>query len=154
MEQFYQERPLLPSDLPFIFKNWLNVHHKQYPNCLRPFQLYQQAQRPIIQQLLDNAKTDIVCHIDDPDTIIGFINYHYFNDYLILNWMHIKSLYRKQGIAKQLLDNRLKQSKSPLIICTHSNSLLHKQYLHQAYPKLFRASFTNYKLTFDPERLI
>lgn len=131
-------RPANSDDYGFILKTMTVELQKTSPYQYCPPTIFVPAQRNLINSLLASMGA-IVCHLEDaPDQLVGYLIAEPVNqENLILHWGHVKAIYRRLGIFKELLTQFDQDYKNKNIVCSHYFNL---------YPKLK----DRYHLVFDP----
>jgi GNAT superfamily N-acetyltransferase len=90
------------GEVGFITNAWLN--------SLQDSSMFWDVPRPVffkrchdtLAEILGRSAVLVVAAESDPDHIIGFICYEVFDNALVIHYVYIKQLFRKQGIAKEL----------------------------------------------------
>lgn len=90
------------SDLPFVYSTWLREARAADGSPL-PDDLWFDAHRALINRILSDPRVCLtVAHpADDPDMILGYIVAERGE---LLAWIHVKERFRRQGIARRLLE--------------------------------------------------
>ena len=96
-------RTLQDADKAFIFSSWLKNFRNGTMVRNIPNEIYYTNHHKVVEKLMDNAKTIVCCNADDPSIIYGYINYEIVDSQFVLHFVYIKQLYRKLGIAQDLL---------------------------------------------------
>jgi hypothetical protein len=96
-------RNLQETDKEFLFSSWLKSFRNGTMVRNIPNAVYYANHHKVIENLMRDAKTIICCNADDPSIIYGYICYDYIDSQFVLHFMYIKQLYRKLGIAQDLL---------------------------------------------------
>lgn len=110
-------RHLTDDDKAYIYNSWLKNNHNQYPNTLIPKTLYFGPQSAVIERCLDRAETLIAVFPEDASEILAYICYEHNSEAMILHYLMVKPLYRKKGIAAELISTAIQDKK--LVIATH-----------------------------------
>ena len=131
-------RPLEPGDYNFVLNSWLESYReyvcgpKRRGDDLAPpingpqrvtAQTYFDSHQRIIAKLSEVRRFVIGCDPEDTNFIIGWIcgeTYSYEGQSLeaVVDYVYVKSSYRRQGVASALLDHGLGWRGEP-IIATH-----------------------------------
>lgn len=132
-------RQATDNDLGYILVSWSKTIHKTVPYNFIPNEIFSGPngyQTKIIERALNKSIT-LVAHVEDePDQIAGFIVVEPHDDAnLILHWCQVKAIFRRYGIAKELLAKFDYKDKN--LICPQ-------------YFKLFKDLREKYHLIFDP----
>ncbi len=90
------------SDMSFIYSTWLRgvYHGCSYYSKMESRAFYSSYTR-LIAIVLVPASVRIACLPTDPDVIIGYAVIGFTKD--VIHWVYVKSAFRKQGVAKELL---------------------------------------------------
>lgn len=112
----YILREITEDDKALIFNSFLKSYHKSSVCKFVPNSLYYKPQTAIINFIIDNTKSLVLCFPEEPSEIIGYVLYEYVNDTLVVHYVYIKNLYRRQNIARDLI---LQLAEDNLIIATH-----------------------------------
>jgi len=131
-------RPAQLSDYGFILKSIGTQTHKLYPQNFVPNQIH----FPYMRRITDRFIADypcIIAHIDGySDDLCGFVFIkNYTKTSLILPYAFVKSIYRRQGIFKHILNSFDPMFKNKSIICP---------IFFHLFPELEQA----YHLIYDP----
>ena len=119
-------RPLNPeTDLNFILSTWLKSYRQSHFAVHIPNDIYYSQHQGIIKQILVNPNNTvtILCSIEDPDQILGYIVYSLKDP--IIFYTYIKHSFRKMNLAQVLFKgvtdyfNRENPEKVKPVICTH-----------------------------------
>lgn len=99
-------RAYQPDDSAFIFSSWLNG--LRYGNDwfgLIDSDAYFSNYHKVIEALLDDpfTRVKVAVTIEDPNTIIGYSVYKGNK----VHWVHVKRVFRGQGVAKTLLPSKI-----------------------------------------------
>lgn len=103
------------ADIQFITSGWL----KSFRNApfVRgvPNSVYYYYHHKILEELLPRSQVMVACNEADPNQLLGFVCAEVLdNSVLVLHYVYVKQLLRKQGIAKFMVDTL----KSDLSIAT------------------------------------
>lgn len=101
-------RDATPDDEAFIFSAWLRSHHENgdWPHrtagcCNYSHRRYFDAHKHVVRALVRDCKTIIACSPARPSQILGFITFEEKPG--PIHWVDVKKLYRRNGIATDLL---------------------------------------------------
>lgn len=101
----YRARAIEPGDEKLIFATWLNSF-EPYRDRRVPRDLYYAEQHALISKLLaESVKSGhglVACTKDDPSMIVGWLSGRPGG---VLDYVFVKSIYRRMGVAKFLLDS-------------------------------------------------
>lgn len=96
------------ADINFIFATWLNglYYGNTWPKEMTEnkagfFKTYQEVVRGILSKA--TVKVRIACLKDDPEVILGYAVMEPHESGVILHWCFVKPVWRKLGIAKELI---------------------------------------------------
>lgn len=131
-------RQFQESDLSFILPTWIKELHRTIPYNFIPNDIFFPYQKKLILNLISSSQV-IICHIEDsPDDLVGYLVARPYNlTSIILHHAHVKGIFRRMGISKELLAELDPNYKTKNIVCSH--------YFH-LFPKLRN----KYNLIFDP----
>lgn len=97
-------RPYVEADRNFILATWIRgaKHGSDFFKRMDP-KAYYRHYNEFLSNLVDSAQTDIkiACLAEDPAVIIGYAVTR--NSGQALDWVYVKSRWRKVGIAKCLI---------------------------------------------------
>jgi hypothetical protein len=85
------------NDLSFIFSSWLKSYRNQQKFVSS--EIYFEGQHKLIELILRESHCIVICPVDDPDSIIGYVVY---KDNA-MHWIYVKSVFRNLGMARKLL---------------------------------------------------
>lgn len=104
-------RPAVADDRNFMLSAWLKAHRDRgdWPKLL-PAAEYYRRHKDVVARLIDESTCTIACNPERPEQIIGFI----VHDGLILHWVSVKSMFRRQGVATNLW----REAGGP-VLCSH-----------------------------------
>ena len=109
-------RPLQSSDINFVRSSWLKTLHQQDPFKHIPFEVFKTEVIDMIDEMIAEGFTQVICHEDIEDEIMTYMNYKRHKDFLMLNFIYTKKPYRKLGLAKFILDRVMKSAGDDLSI--------------------------------------
>ena len=134
MDQEYNIREAIGSDLPFIFDTFLKSYkmNSVIGKACRNGVFFDNY-RLILDQILDESSILVACHKDEPTVIFGYI----IHDKSILHYIFIKEAFRNLGLAKALYMEGLKTA-DPMF-----------GYLYTTH-KTFMGDKVNHNVTFNP----
>lgn len=100
-------RPAESRDMPFVMSSWLKSFKTSNAAGLLPFNLYYDAYRLAIQQLLDRGSVVYVAYVPGEDEaksdIYGWACVERGFDKPLVHYVYVKQPYRRLGVAKALL---------------------------------------------------
>jgi predicted GNAT family acetyltransferase len=110
------------QDLNFVLSSWLQSYKTSEFAAAIPHQLYYRHHQELIKQILlhENNHVTILCPIDDPEQILGFIAYN--TKQPIIYYVYMKQVFRKLGLASYLVSNvlqHLRPEPSSTAMVTH-----------------------------------
>lgn len=105
----FELRPAVPSDLSFIYANWLRGLREADRSAL-PDDLWFPAHREGINRVLADRRTRVVvaCAADDANEILGFA---VATPDEVLHWVHVLRVFRGRGLP--LVPALLKEAGAP-----------------------------------------
>lgn len=98
-------RPYNPeTDRSFVYSTWLRglYYGNSYFNSIDKEVFFEQYER-VVDHILANSEIIIAGLTDDGDTILGYA----VLSGPVAHWVHVKSPWRKKGIAKLMVAGRL-----------------------------------------------
>ena len=98
-------RPLRSEDGPFVYATWLQglyFGNRFYSRI--PRHIFFDKYKAVISHFLIKGNIQVMCLKDDPDVILGYCCTHDN----VLDWVFVKSAWRKLGIAGQLVPKDIK----------------------------------------------
>jgi hypothetical protein len=144
-------RPATPDDEAFIFSAWLRSHHENgdWPHrlaihrcilgegkrcacCKYSSRRYFDDHKHVVLKLLRSAQTIVACNPARTSQVLGFVTF----EPGLLHWVGVKKLYRRNGIANDLLEQAGMNSGNHR--CSHWS-------VHAAH-----LSFAGRRLIYDP----
>lgn len=128
---------MVEEDEAFIYTTWIKIYHQVEPINFCDNQTYLPNQRAMIKKLITNAQVLVACTPEDPNSIIGYIVFDFVGDILVLHWLHIKAIFRRFGLARDMIKQLYPRAKIDPIICTHMF-------------RSFKSLRNKYSLYFDP----
>ena len=108
-------RSYLPADRNFILATWLRgLYYGDSWFSLIPKSIFMSNYHKMLERLLDSpgVEVTVACLKDDEDVIMGYAVSRTVEGSSVLDWVFVKSGWRKLGIAKSLIPKDLKA-------CTH-----------------------------------
>jgi len=99
-------RDFHPNDTNFIYDTWLNsLRYGNQVFGLIDTVRYYEVYRAIITHILKDAQVKVACLKEDDQIILG---YSVTDKDSKVHWVYVKELWRKLGIAKDLLPKTIK----------------------------------------------
>lgn len=100
-------RPYSIEDIPFIYSSWGSSYykgsgaHKQ----ISPTEFHA-LHRSAIDHFFSRSTATIIVvnHVDEPSVILGWIAVEIFESKLVIHYVYVKSLFRRQGFLWNLID--------------------------------------------------
>lgn len=97
-------RVATPDDMRFVCASWFESYWKNYARDAGvEYSRYRPGQDGLIKDILKTATVNVVYYTPVPDEILGYCVVE--GD--CLHYVYVKSVYRRQGIAKGLLAGRV-----------------------------------------------
>lgn len=98
----YNIRDFEPSDTNLILATFLRgLYYGDSWFSLIPKPIFIQHYKPVIEVMIAKRTIKIACLPDDPTVILGYSIMS--NDFQTIDWVFVKSAWRKKGIGKSLL---------------------------------------------------
>lgn len=104
-------RGYLPDDRSFILACWLRgVYYGNTFFSEIPKGIFMEHYHSVLERFIDNPKVTIkvACLKDDPQVILGYSVSRVSKDQVVLDWIFVKTAWRKIGIGKSLVPENLK----------------------------------------------
>jgi GNAT superfamily N-acetyltransferase len=99
-------RNMSPGDRPFVASSWFESYWKATASQEMDFPVYRAAYPQRIDRALDIAQTLVVHSAEFPDEILGYAVFTPNPETSardVLQYVYVKSVYRRQGIATGLI---------------------------------------------------
>lgn len=96
-------RPPKPSDSNFILNSWLKSYRNSLLTRTWKNEDYYPAQTKLIQNLVGEWPTHIICNSLDEDQIYGYVCGALTENEYIVHYAYMKWTYRKLGFIKTLV---------------------------------------------------
>lgn len=136
----YLIRHPTPDDQGFICDAWFKAARSASKASESiPLELYQPRQLAHMERALANARALVMCHPEDPTELIGFIVYHCLGPSLVIHWIYVRHMFRRQGLARELTRS----------VHPGARQLVFTQFA-RALPALLERGFAGLPCLFDP----
>lgn len=90
------------GDTNHVLSSWLGGSKPRHTS----WEVHHNYQREIILRLLSRgAKVRVAVNSEDSNHILSWVCYELFDDIPVIHWIYTKSIYRKSGLAKALLQD-------------------------------------------------
>ena len=104
-EHLFTIRNVRIEDMNFIYDTWLNgLYFGNDTFRLMKEHIFKQHYQKVLEALIPNTVIKICALNDDIDTIIGYVVYRD----TALDWVFVKPMWRRLGIAKRLIPDKIK----------------------------------------------
>jgi hypothetical protein len=125
----------------FVLKTFTKALHKSYPYKHIPDNIFCPEQTKVLKSVIYNGAKLLVASVKESES--DLLGYALVDDrlpnYLIIHWVHIKSIWRRMGVAKQLLNYFNYQDKKIIVTNITDNYKFFKDKLDFSYnPYLWR----------------
>lgn len=110
------------TDQSFVFNAWLKSYRSQEIFRNIPNQLFFAGQQKVVERLINNHET-LVITSDDPNQIIGFVNYEVLGNNIILHYVYVKHAFRRMGIAKEVINKVIPYLGNKPVLFSHETRL-------------------------------
>lgn len=115
-------RTITTADLPFITNSWLRS------NCKRGYrrlegQLYYYWHHRLLEALIPLSNVIVACDADDPAKVYGYGVAQYDGPTLVVHYLYTRDGWRKQGIARSILQAWLDRYEPMSVVWTHATEL-------------------------------
>lgn len=98
----YDIRDYTLDDANFILATFLRgLYYGDSWFSAMPKDVFMRHYKPVIEALLKTRTIKVACLKEDPSVILGYSMLS--NDYQTIDWVFVKSAWRKQGIGRSLL---------------------------------------------------
>lgn len=96
-------RLISPGDRNFVLSSWLksNLASRDHRDIRR--EVYYEFLTPVVSSILERAVCLVLCDIESPDHIYGYIVYEP-GELLVVHYVFVKHSFRRFGFAKMLID--------------------------------------------------
>lgn len=105
-------RPITDEDKNFIYATWLRGLYYDKDSWFKNInkEIFMENYHKVIEKILysPNAQVKIACLKNDPDVILGYSVTRIYPEVKVLDWVFVKSAWRKIGIAKGLVSEDVK----------------------------------------------
>lgn len=137
-KKLWDYRQALASDLPFIYKTWLNSYcgDSAIGKSVRK-SVFHRDYAKVIDRILTDSGVLIACQPDDPKVIYGYLVF----EPRLLHYCFVKEAFRFSGIAKSLVVKAV--GVQNLHVYTHHTG--HLKPILEKYPFLTYNPFVLYK---------
>lgn len=108
IEKLIEVRPTVFGDEAFIFSTWLRGLHYGNPWFHEiDKDIFMENYHRVIESILARPAVEVrvACLKEDPDTIVGYAVLE--PDRSALHWVHVKEAWRKFGVMKKLIPDRV-----------------------------------------------
>lgn len=99
-------RDYLPNDKNFILATWLRgLYYGESWYRDIPKDIFMANYHTILEKILatPGLSVKVSCLKDDNEVILGYSVYHKLNELIVLDWIFVKSAWRRIGIGKGLV---------------------------------------------------
>lgn len=103
-------RGYLPEDRAFILSCWLRgLYYGGSFFSEIPKGVFMDHYHKVLEKFLDNPKVNVhvSCLKDDPQVILGYSVSRLSQGQVVMDWIFVKSAWRKIGVAKSLVPENL-----------------------------------------------
>jgi len=87
----------------FIFNSWLKSYKDSATVKFVSPNIYYDGQHKVIEKLLKTAKTLVAVDAQDPQHILGYLNYEVVDNVFVLHFGYVKQKFRNTGVLKALV---------------------------------------------------
>jgi hypothetical protein len=98
-------RHLAPGDEALIFNSWLKSYKSQQDrdDTGLPGWMYWRYYHEKIESLLKSAETRVLCDMDLPSFIFGWICFERAPAFSVVHYIYVKSGFRRIGLARMMI---------------------------------------------------
>lgn len=139
-------RLLDPSDVPLITATWLRTYRSNSRWIVRIMEgCYFNEHNSLIKKALINSRTIVACDPSDPEHIIGYLVGVNRKKADYLHYIYVKQIFRRHGVAGELLNEFIKNDD-----CYNSHETLPSSLFAMLRKKYKRLIYNPYPF-FNPE---
>lgn len=128
------------EDTSFIFNSWLKSYRSSNFAKDQCNTVFFENYKKIVSDIIERSLITIVCNPEDDNHLYGYIVFENLpGSNLLVHYLYVKHTYRKQGIAKRLVDS-VRTSSNPILashntqVCKASKSII---YIYDPYRAFF-----------------
>lgn len=108
------------EDTSFIFNSWLKSYRSSAFAKDQCNEVFFGNYKKIVESILDRSMITVVCNPEDDNHMYGYIVFEYLPaNNLLVHYLYVKHTYRKNNIAKKLIE-KIRQSPNPILISHHT----------------------------------
>jgi len=113
-------RPPSKEDTSFIFNSWLKSYRSSNFAKDQCNSVYYDNYKNIVNAMLERSMVAIICNPEDDNHLYGYIIFeHLPASTLLVHYIYIKHTYRKNGLAKKLIE-KVRLSPTPILASHHT----------------------------------
>ena len=151
------------DDLQFIMNSWLKSYRNSDLTNYVPNKLYYDYHGALIKNILNRSLVSIICDVEDPSHVYGYVCYELLNEIFILHYVYIKFNFRNMGLCESTLKAVYPQFGEVETFITHPDKIfsrvVYQDRIKQLNPEIKKTSFfikkrDDYKLVYNPYALV
>lgn len=152
-------RPPMQGDIQFILSSWLKSYrNSDFANYI-PNKLYYEFHEALVKQVIARSMVSILCDVEDPEHVYGYVVYEMLGDVFILHYIYIKYNYRNLGLGQKALKAVYPQFGQVESFITHTDKVIWRIVIDGTVPEVKRTSWfikkrDDYKLIYNPYALV
>lgn len=102
LNKTYEIRDYKEADKAFIMATWLRgLYYGDSWFSMIPKRIFMENYKKVLEAILTRSTVKVACLIEDKDEILGYSVLS--NDFSIIHWCFVKSLFRGKGIGRSLV---------------------------------------------------
>ena len=117
----FKLRPPHEEDTNFIFNSWLKSYRSSDFAKNQCNAVFFENYKKIVSDIINRSMITMVCSPDDDNHLFGYVVFEYLpGNNLLVHYLYVKHTYRKNGIAKFLLE-KIRKSQNPILTSHHTH---------------------------------
>lgn len=117
----YKLRAPVEADTSFIFNSWLKSYRSSNFAKDQCNTVFYENYKKIVNDIIDRSMLTVICNPEDENHLFGYIVFERLpGANLLVHYIYIKHTYRKNGLAKALI-NAVHESGNPILASHHTN---------------------------------
>lgn len=110
-------------DVGMVTSDWLKSFRDGYFNATVPNRVYYSQHHKILENLLEKSTVLVLCNANNPAQALGWMCYEVDANILIIHYIYVKEIFRRQGLAtklvKYVMDNKSLNVARNVVLTTH-----------------------------------
>ena len=151
----FHMRPPMQGDIQFILSSWLkSFRNSEFANYI-PNKLYYEFHGSLVKNIIARSLVSILCDVEDPEHVYGYVVYELLGDVFILHYIYIKYNFRNLGLCRTALKAVYPQFGNVESFITHPDKVLSRIVNNEIKKtSFFIKKRDDYKLIYNPFALI